>query len=784
MELLDTNIVSHYKKINFKKEISKFLKYWPWIIACAFVFYLAGYFYLKYKQPQYQTKTTLLFQESNSGKGALSDLKSLGMGISSDNELQGQAAIIVSKPILKKVGKSLNLDVSFYAKGKIREIELYNLSPYKGQILYSLDNFNGASYYIEPVDQASYKLTEGPIVNGKNVFKYGEVAQLPWGNIVITKNEKGYKPYKNFLVFTSINNVVKQLESSISVQMPSGLLMHLSTVGPIPKKSEDILNELSRQYKIDAINDKNIEAENTQNFIDDRLDLISVDLEKIELNKENFKKANKITDLDVQTNIAVGRLSKNVEVVFNQSSQIEILNLLYEMASSGKEQLFPTGLGLSSSTEGLLNRYNELLLTKKRTLKQATAINPSIKAFDKELSELLISIRKNIQESRALSQKLLGQTNVEIGEDKASIYKYPSQERTFRNIERQRNLKESLYLYLLQKREENAITLAVATAKAKVVNPAYTIGVVDPNYTQVKVASVAIGLLLPILIIFVFNILDTKIRTKDDLENISTTPVIAEIPSQDYNNPQISNNDFTIFAESFRILISNVKYLVRSKGITKGATILVTSSVKGEGKTTVSLNTALSLAGSGKVLLIGADIRNPQLLRYLKQTKNKKTKGLTEYLISADHISSYIFGSGILDNLDILLSGATPPNPSDLLDMPKFDEMIEKLKETYDYIVMDSAPIMLVSDSLHLVDISDLVIYTVKSGFSEEEMIDFANNFRRDNEVANMVFVLNNVKPEYSKYGYKYGYGYYSSSKPKNIWSKLLTPRSNSSQEN
>lgn len=765
MELLDPSI-SHQKKINFKKEIIKFLKYWPWIIFSICVFYFGAYVYLRYTQPQYLSKTTLLFQETKSDKGALADLKNLGMGVSGDNELQGEAAIIVSKPIIEKVSKDLNLDVSFYAKGKIREIELYNLSPYLGQIRHSKENFQGAKYSIEPVTSQTFKLTDGPLLNDKNVFRYGDLVMLPWGSVTIVRNKEGYLPYKNIVVFRNSKTVERQLESSLTIKLPSGLLMEISMNGEVPSKSEDILNELAKQYNQDGVKDKNAEAENTAEFITTRLDLISGDLGKIELDKENFKKANKITDLDVQAGIAVERLSGNVENIYTESSKLEILNAVYNMASSGKEQLFPTGLGLPETTEDLLKRYNDMLLLKKRTLKQATAANPAIKAFDKDLAELMQLVKNSAQEARSQIQRNIGQTNQEIGQDRSSILKYPTQERVFRNIERQRNLKESLYLYLLQKREENAITLAVTTPKAKVVNPAYTVGVVKPNYTQVRMAALLLGLLLPLFIIFIKNLFDTKIRSKEDVEFLNShIPVIAEVPYSKNAKPLVEQSDFSIFAESFRILTSNLKFILRSKKIYRGGVILVTSSVKGEGKTTVSTNTAMTLSGGGSVLLVGADIRNPQLHRYM----SGRQVGLTDYLISEkDSIDSYITKSGLTNNLDVLFSGSAAPNPNDLLDMQKFDEMVQELKLKYDYIVLDSAPIMLVSDSLHLVDISDVVIYTLKSEFTEKEMLNFALNFRQENSISNMVFVLNNVKPEYSKYGYKYGYGYYNdvNSKP------------------
>lgn len=771
MELLDQEPYQK-KKINLKKEIFHYLKYWPWVLGSMLLFYTVAYLYLKYTQPQYQSKTTLLFQESNNNnRGALGDLKNLGMGVSGDDELKGEASVIVSKPILQKVVKSLNLDVSFFAKGKIREIELYDLSPYTGRILSSSKDFGGASYYIEPINSQSYRLSEGPL-KGRSTFRYGEVVELPWGSVQIGRNAEGYAPYKNFVVFRSAGGVVNQLEGGVVTNLPGGLMMDLSLIGAVPKKSEDILNEISRQYKIDGISDKNAEAENTQNFINERLELISKDLSAIENNKENFKKANQLTDLDTQAELAVTRLSGNVENIYNSSAQLEIVNALYSKAMSGKEQLFPTGLGLNGATDALLGQYNELLLTKKRILKQATELNPAVKAFDKQLSDLMVSIRNNLQETRAQLQSKIGQTRQEIGQDRGSINKYPTQEKMFRNIERQQTLKESIYLYLLQKREENAITLAVTTPKAKVVNPAYTTGIVSPNYSQIRTFALVAGFVLPLAIVFLLRLLDTKVRTREDVEGQAPNiPVIAEIPYHADGQPLVGQGDFSLFAESFRILVSNIKFIIRSQDIRKGAVILITSSVKGEGKTTVSANTALSLAGSGRVLLIGADIRNPQLQRFIP----REAKGLTDYLISDQNsVKDYIVNSGLHLQLDVLFSGSKAPNPNDLLDMAKFDDMISSLRTEYDYIVMDSAPVMLVSDSMHLVDISDLVLYTVKSGFTDNEMLNFAQQFRRDNQIGHMVFALNHVKPEYSRYGYKYGYGYYSYLTPQNRLKRLF----------
>ena len=254
--------------------------------------------------------------------------------------------------------------------------------------------------------------------------------------------------------------------------------------------------------------------------------------------------------------------------------------------------------------------------------------------------------------------------------------------------------------------------------------------------------------------------LDTRIHSKQQiLSQLSEGSVIAEIPVNNEENALVHPNDFSVFAESFRILSSNLKYLLKAKEIQSGGVILVTSSIKGEGKTTISINTALTLAGKSKVIIVGADIRNPQLHRFVKG----ENVGLTDYLVSdSKQPNSYIIPSRLNENLDVLFSGQIAPNPNDLLDMKKFDELISYLKTQYEYIVLDSAPVMLVSDTLHLIENSDVVLYAVKSDFTEKDMIDFAAGFQKENRIQNMAFILNGVRPENTRYGKKYGYGYYS----------------------
>lgn len=760
MELLGSSSKKS-NKINIKKEIKKYTKYWPWFLLSLLMFFIASKLYLRYAQPQYFSKTTLKFEQTSqrASTQALNDLKNLGVGVSNE-ELDAETTVIISKPILMQVVKNLNLDVKYFAQGKIKDIEYYQEMPFDSKIisLKNADTFGGASYSILPLKSNTFKLVDA---SGKEqTASYGSIINLGWGEVQINLKPDFAIGIPIKIVFTNPKFVVSGLEGGITVSIYKSLLMDLSMVGPLPKKSEAILSEIIRVYNLEGIKDKKQESQFTANFIDKRLEIITDELSGIENKKEGVKREYQVTDLAAQAQMALQNLNEGNKALLEQATQLEIINSVYGLSGSKNDQLLPTGLGVSEPIEALISKYNDMVLVRNRTLKQATGVNPAILEMNKDISNLKGSIRSNLFDAKQSIQQRIGQLQTDIDINNGKINKFPTQEKIFRGIDRQQNLKEALFLFLLQKREENAINLAVALPKAKVVNPPYTTGVVAPKAQQIQAAALALGLLLPLVFFYIKNLTDTKIHTKDDVTHvINDATVIAEIPNNDEAEDLVQKNDFSVYAESFRILSSNLKYIIRAKDLQHSPVILITSSVKGEGKTTISMNLANSLSGNAKVLIIGADIRNPQLQRFV----SKKNEGLTDYLVSTDTTpDNYIINSGVSDQLDVMFSGAKAPNPNDLLDMKKFDDMILHLRKEYDYVIMDSAPVMLVSDTLHLVEISDIILYVVKSDYTDKEMLDFASTFREDNKIQNMAFVLNNVRPEHSRYGNKYGYGYYN----------------------
>jgi len=760
------------EKIDLKREINKYLRRWYWFALSVMVFLAAATIYLRYAEKQYLSKTTLKFQQSKQGAAtasALSDLKALGMGVSGDGELITETAVIVSKPILEKVVHNLNLQVKVYSVGKVKESDLYNNPPFTVKLYVMNPKFNGGSYTLDVVGNNSFKIS-----GLKENFRFGIPYEFPFGKAVFHATP-GLKLDDEYRVdILNIEQAVNSLESTISVVIPEdkGYIMELSRVGVVPKKSEDILNEISRQYNIDGINDKNQEALSTQEFIRKRIDIITNDLLGVESQKESFKRQNEIADLETQAQLSLQNASENTRQIVTMSTQLDLINSLNVAAAGSGDKLLPSNLGLPASTEALIAQYNDLVLTRNRTLKQATNANPAVVEMNKEIASLKGVIRKNLSDTRNTLAQNIGNLQQQVIIDKGKIARVPGQEKIARGIDRELNLKEQLYLFLLQKREENEITLAVTAPKAKVVNPAFTVGQVKPKSQVVMLGAGILGLLLPFLFLYSKFALDTKIHSREDLTNkIKDATVLTEIPLHEEENELIGPNDFSVYAESFRILSSNLKFLLKTKGIEKGGVLVITSSIKGEGKTTVSMNTAMALSGKNKVILIGADLRNPQIQRYFT---SYSSQGLSDYLISeTDDHTPFITTSHFSKNLDVLVSGTTAPNPNDLLDMEKFGELIEKLRIEYDYVLIDSAPVMLVSDSIHLVEHADVVLYVTRADHTEKDMLDFASNFGKENQIKTLAFVLNGVHKENTRYGKKYGYGYYNE-KPETGWKKWL----------
>jgi len=436
------------------------------------------------------------------------------------------------------------------------------------------------------------------------------------------------------------------------------------------------------------------------------------------------------------------------------------------MSKLGANQTLPSSVGLSNPTASTnINAYNQLILERNRLLENATPQNPVVADLNKQISVLRSSVMDGLVKNQLALQTAKNQIVGEQNVANSKITKIPAQEKLFRSIERQQQIKENLYLLLLQKREEAAISLAITAPKARIIDVAYpSEKPVSPKKMIILGASLLLGVMIPFVWLYLRELLNNTIRSKHDLEMNSTVSVLGELPKiQKGQSDLVEVNDLSPMAEAFRILITNMRFILPKK--TGGKVVFVTSTIKGEGKTFVSINLALALASpKNKVIIIGADIRNPQLQRY-DQTK-RGADGLTEFLYNdQERLEDIIHTLPFNPNCDIIYSGSIPPNPTELLANGRYPFLIDQLKNSYDYVIVDTAPLMLVTDTLITADLADATLYVTRSKFTEKPLIDFANKQISEKKIKNVGFVLNDVDKDYFGYGNKYGYGYQAEEK-------------------
>ncbi|MGC5743524.1 GumC family protein [Chryseobacterium sp. NFX27] len=772
-----TEFQAKQEKLNIRKTISKYLYKWPWFIASIIVFVTGAYIYLRYSVPKYQSKTTLKFdKKQNDLSSALADLDNLGIGLGNADELKSEAAVVNSRPILMQVVKNLNLNVEYFNAGEIKDSQLFAKAPITAKILsYTNEKFVSSQYSISEIKGDQFTLHSE---KKKDVIgKFNIPLQLDFGTVILQRNAAITANSEYKIIFSSPIEKVKKLEKTIRVNIPDekAMLMEISLIGSLPEKSEAILNEVTKQYNLDGLRDKNLQAQNTQAFIDKRLEVITKDLSGVENQKEDFQNRNRIVDLQAQAELALQNTSENTKVLLQQQAQLDLLNSLSAEALKSNNQLMPSNLGLSPSLEQSISQYNLLIISRNKTLKQATNENPAVIEMNREIASLKNIIRDNINEQKQTVQTGIAQLQNQISTSNNVIEKVPGQSKVYRGIERQQNLKEQLFLFLLQKREENAINLSVEVPKAKIVNPAFTEDTpVSPKKDIILPGALFLGMLIPFAVFYLLFMLDDKIYNRDDIKERSGLGVLVDIPSlKDNENHLVQKNDFSELAEAFRVLVSNLKFVLPTKDSAK--VIMVTSSVKGEGKTLVSVNLALTIANkNGRALLIGSDIRNPQIQRY--DSEPVKRKGLTEYLYDDSvNVEDLIHTSTTNPSCDVIYAGSIPPNPQELLSNGRYQKLIEQMSSQYAYIIIDSAPLMLVSDTLSIADAADATLYVVRSGVSKNILIDFANDLVRDSKLTNVSFVVNDVSRRAGGYGYNYSYGYgYSQTKDKSSWWKKI----------
>lgn len=783
------------KEKSFRELLEGYTRYWFWFALGVIIALVSAYIYLRYTTRFYESKATIIIKDDKGNNDSeLSAFSDYGGFFSKlgNSKIENELAIFNSQRIIREAVKELDLNITYESIGTFKTTELYSYKPLTVQYLNisdSLGNKQVPKLFFEILSDTEYKI-ENESKSISHTYTFGQKVSLAFGDITVLPdldNRSQFEKYKGRRISVKYKNpedvaLTYQKKIRVANEIKNSNVVVLKMLSPVREKAEDFINELIFQYNKDAINDNNQITQKTSNFIDSRLEIITRELDSVERNKEQFKSTNRLTNIESEAQLILENASEFNKRQFNIGTQLELANTMIEyMENASSNDLLPSNIGLEA--EGIsvdIKNYNDLILQRNKLLKSSTAKNPVVVNVNNQLEQIRTSILGSLKNSTNGLKVSMRDLNYQESILNSKLSKVPTKEKLYRGIERQQTIKEQLYLYLLQQREEASISLAVTSSKAKVVDSAYSSkGPVAPNVPLIYLGALMAGLVIPFVFVYLRSLVNTKVANRRDVERVLTdTAIIGEVPKLKKSDEQlVLINDRSVLAESFRILRTNLQYLFINN-LKKGdasKVIFVTSTIKGEGKTFVAFNLALTLALTNKkVVLVGADIRNPQLHRYLPE-QFKNAPGLTEYLVDdslkANELAYEIEQS---KNLRIVLSGVIPPNPAELLMQDRTKTFFEELQQEYDYVIVDTAPSMLVTDTILINHLADITLYVTRAGYTDKRLLDFPKDAIADGRLDNVALVLNNVSLNNFGYGNKYGYAYSEEQVP---WYKRIFQR-------
>ncbi|MEX0314464.1 MAG: GumC family protein, partial [Allomuricauda sp.] len=733
---------------------------------------------------QYSAAAKIQVIDDKSTSSELSVLEDLDLFSSGKTKVEDEVELLRARGNFIEIVRKLKLNVRYFVLGNVINSEIYGAEnlPFTINFLAadSVVNKSRLEFFINLESETSFSFSQSEDKAFKK-YSYGSSINTKIGDIILIPNANRLSMLRSNqrvkIVVTPIPLVANGYRARVNISPADKLssIINISLTDAILRRSMDVIDNLIITYNANAVADKKDIADKTSKFINERITEIYSNLSSVDESAETFKSTRGIADLGSQSNVNFTQSAASERELQNANIQLSIANSMKELINSqeGYDIIPEVGLadqGISSAAQ----RYNQLVAQRDRLLESSNEKNPVIVKLDQQLE----SLRKGMQSSlNNVTNNLDLQVNSlskQLSQINSRIYAAPGNERALRDISRRQQTTESLYLYLLQKREESQITFASAAPKSKIVDSAYGSFIpVSPKRNMVLLAAVILGILIPFSIMYISDLLDSKIHNKIDLEKIvKNIPVLAEIPKIGKKEEKlVKYEDRSVLAESLRILRTNLDYIFRSKKKSDtGNFIFVTSSIPGEGKTFLSSNLAMIFATTGKkVLLMGADIRNPKLYTFFTNEFDKGFKpkrevkiGLTEYLSNSTLGLRDILNSTVANDqtIDVIYSGKIPPNPAELLMSNRVGELFKSLGEMYDYIIVDTAPLMVVTDTLLISRYANQILYVTKADVTEKKVLQYPLNLVEDGKLKGLSFVVNNVKASNLGYGGKYGYGY------------------------
>ena len=767
--------------------LNRYIVYWKWFLLGVVAAIAGAYFFLRYQAPLYEVSASILIKDDNKGAGlselsAFDDLGLLPKSKNIDNEIE----LLKSRSLMTLVAKELRLNVQYYIDKTPIPEELF------GNVPIYIQFANGDSSIYDKKGEIKVRiLSENEIAiqdeegNSLGTHSFGEKFNTTWGSVsVISAQELKGNQYIGKEITISVSPMEEVVDhfrtlTKIDPVNKTSSVILLTLRGRVMAKLEAIVNNLIKQHNADAIADKNEVSKNTADFINERIRFITAELSTVEGAVEEFKTRHKLVDVESEAKLFLETGSAGELEILEANTQKALADYMAEYISKhgSPNDLIPANLGLADvSVTAIIAEYNKLVLERNRILRSSGEKNPVVENLGVELSSIRTSIKeslRNYQTALQIKIRELGRREESITSRIASVPKY---EREYRMIQRQQQIKETLYLYLLQKREETNIALAVTVANAKVIDKAYgNPKPVAPKRRIVYLIALLIGILIPAGVLYVRDLVDTKVHGKRDIDRIGV-PFLGDIPhSESKDKIVVARGENSSVAEAFRLMRTNVDFMLGSNPGKEGRTIFVGSTLSKEGKSFIAMNLAASIAISGKkTLLLGLDIRAPKILQYFDMPE---TAGVTNFLSDRSlTLDEVILKTPTAENLDVLPSGAIPPNPAELLLNPRVGEMFSALRSRYDYIIVDTAPIGMVTDTLLIAEQADAFVYVVRAYYLDRRLLSVAQDLYKDKRLPHMAILINGTDKE-KGYGYGYGYGYggygYGHDKPRSWWQRL-----------
>ncbi|MDP4204103.1 MAG: polysaccharide biosynthesis tyrosine autokinase [Bacteroidota bacterium] len=759
------------KSVNFRESIDKYLRHWPWFVGSVFLALIAGFLYARSQPDTYETTASIMvLDQSKNGATSqanlISQLNNIGL-TTTPTMTNDEAKMISSTALMRKVVYRLELYTSYSHRSFLKNEDLYDSSPlYVRLDMASLERIKGnimltARYDSGKIVIHGEYMERRFVVHPNNLPAY---FNTPAGSLYIAQN-KGYTTDKFPLTIkiTNPSKVAKFIASGslLTLVNKEANVIDLTLQTSNIKKGQDILKTLATVYNEDAVEQINHSAMSSANFLDGRIKLLTGELSTVERDAEQYKQSNNLTNIEADAQMYLGRSSGYITQRSTVENQLNLITYIKDFLRNpaNKSALVPN-LGLTDvGLVNIIQKYNDLVINREQIAQGSSEDNPALKAINLQVQ----TARKAILESVESSHKGLQITNQDLNTQNSAVSsklrQIPKQEREFLEIKRQQQVKESLYLFLLQKREDASLSMAVTIPKGRLINTPDTSKQVAPRTSVILFVAFLLGLAIPASSIQIKTLMHTKIENRQDVEKITQVPVLGELGH--ISTDEIILNHKTAISpnsELFRLLRSNLQFVLDASS---RKVIVVTSTQQGEGKTLVSINLAaiLSLADK-KVLLVELDLRRPRLSTYMEI---EAKKGISSYLMGEDtDLQEIIKPVADYPMLDILPTGIIPPNPNELILKDRLDILISRLKEKYDYIVIDSAPVGIVSDTFLINRLADINLYVCRSRYTDKRNLVYINQIHQEGRLNHLYIVINDVSLQNHSYSYhrKYGYGY------------------------